>query len=198
MDIREIVFKSRGFIPVPFALVTLYQSNMTKWGIAIGAVLLMSGEWLRISGVRCAGGRTRTRNVGAKELCTWGPFAYVRNPLYLGNFAIYTGMILFAGGPWIITILIISLILIPTQYGLIISLEEETLSKLFESEYEEYCSNVPRLIPNLKPWKKQTVSKVLSCKKVIHTERRTLQVIITFMTALILKEIFINVFHAFG
>jgi hypothetical protein len=39
---------------------------------------------------------------------------------------------------------------------MIISLEEETLTKIFGAEYENYKTNVPRLLPRLKPWKLQT------------------------------------------
>lgn len=198
MDIRKLIFKIRGYTPIPFALVLLYQSDMIWWGIVIGLILTLSGEFIRISGVRCAGGRTRTRKVGAKELCTWGPFAHVRNPLYLGNILIYAGMTFFAGGPWLLPLLIISLVYFSVQYGLIISLEEQTLTKIFTEEYEEYKSNVPRLLPRIIAWKKEKDVKFLTWKKVVHTERRTLQNFIVFIIIIVLKEVLINILHVFG
>ncbi|MCK4446073.1 MAG: isoprenylcysteine carboxylmethyltransferase family protein [Candidatus Marinimicrobia bacterium] len=195
MDFRKIIFKYRGYTPVPFFLVLLYQSNMTWWGVISGLILALSGEWIRLNGVRVAGGRTRTRNVGAKKLSTGGPFAYVRNPLYLGNIMIYAGVALFAGGPWVLPLFIIAFLYFSVQYGLIISLEEKVLKNIFGKQYEEYCSNVPRLFPRLTPWRKQQGVKKLPCKKVFRTERRTLQSFIVVITIIISKEILINILH---
>jgi len=195
MDFRKIIFKYRGYTPIPFFLVLLYQSNMTWLGVISGLVLALCGEWIRLNGVRVAGGRTRTRNVGAKKLSTGGPFAYIRNPLYLGNIMIYAGTALFAGGPWVFPLFIIALLYFSIQYGLIISLEEKVLLNIFGKQYEEYCSNVPRLIPRLTPWKKQQDVTKLPLKSVFHTERRTLQSFIIVIIIIISKEILINILH---
>ncbi|RKY54956.1 MAG: isoprenylcysteine carboxylmethyltransferase family protein [Candidatus Neomarinimicrobiota bacterium] len=195
MDFRKIIFKYRGYTPIPFFLVLLYQSNMTWLGVISGLVLALCGEWIRLNGVRVAGGRTRTRNVGAKKLSTGGPFAYIRNPLYLGNIMIYAGMALFAGGPWVFPLFIIALLYFSIQYGLIISLEEKVLLNIFGKQYEEYCSNVPRLIPRLTPWKKQQDVTKLPLKSVFHTERRTLQSFIIVVIIIISKEILKNILH---
>ncbi len=195
MDVRRLIFKYRGYTPIPFFLVLLYQSNMTWLGVISGLVLALCGEWIRLSGVHMAGGRTRTRNVGAKKLSTEGPFAYVRNPLYLGNIMIYSGIALFAGGPWVFPLFIIALLYFFIQYGLIISLEEKVLLNIFGKQYEEYCSNVPRLFPGLTPWNKKQEVKKLPLKKVFRTERRTLQSFIAVIIIIISKEILINILH---
>lgn len=189
MDIRRLFFKMRGYTPVPLVLILIYQSDMTLNLAIIGAVLALTGEWIRLNGVRAAGGRTRTRNVGAKELCTWGLFAHVRNPLYIGNALIYFGMLLLAGGRWLLPLLILAVAYLVMQYGLIISLEEETLTKLFGAEYEKYKANVPRLLPRIKPWQTGVEPKFLTWPKVLRTEKTTLLVYGIFMVAVILKEI---------
>ena len=129
MDIRRLFFKIRGYTPIPLMLVLIYQSDMNFKLALIGAILALVGEYIRLNGVRAAGGRTRTRNVGAKELCTWGIFAHTRNPLYIGNALIYIGMVFFAGGRWLLPLMLLVFVYILFQYGLIISLEEETLTR---------------------------------------------------------------------
>jgi len=189
MDIRRFLFKMRGYMPVPLVLILIYQSRM-NWTLAIiGAALALTGEWIRLNGVRAAGGRTRTRNVGAKELCTWGLFAHVRNPLYIGNALIYIGMILIASGRWLLPLLILAFAYLVFQYGLIISLEEETLTNLFGAEYEKYKANVPRLWPRQKPWNSGIEPKFLTWSRVLRTEKTTLIVFVVFILAVVLKEL---------
>jgi len=195
MNFRKTIFKYRGYTPIPFFLVLLYQSDMTWWGVISGAILALCGEWIRLNGVSVAGGRTRTRNVGAKKLSTEGPFAYVRNPLYLGNIKIYAGIALFAGGPWVLPLFIIAFLYFSVQYGLIISLEEKILKNIFGKQYEEYCSNVPRLFPRLTPWNKEQEFKKLPLKKVMRTERSTLQSFISVIIIIISKEILTSILH---
>lgn len=189
MDIRRLFFKMRGYTPIPLVLILIYQSDMVRNLAIVGAVLALGGEWIRLNGVRAAGGRTRTRKVGAKELCTWGLFAHVRNPLYIGNALIYFGMLMLAGGRWLLPLIILAIAYLALQYGLIISLEEETLTNLFGAEYEKYKANVPRLLPRLKPWKTGSEPKFLSWSKVIRTEKTTLMVFGIFVIAVILKEL---------
>jgi len=188
MDIRRLFFKIRGYTPIPLMLVLIYQSDMNFKLALIGAILALVGEYIRLNGVRAAGGRTRTRNVGAKELCTWGIFAHTRNPLYIGNALIYIGMVFFADGRWLLPLMLLVFVYILFQYGLIISLEEETLTNIFGAEYAKYKANVPRLWPRLKPWNSGVQPKFLSNRKLLRTERSTLSVFVIFALAVILKE----------
>jgi len=86
------MFKIRSYTPIPFVVVMLifYNGNALSW--IIGSIVLVSGELLRLWGVTYAGSLTRTTTtVKANQLVTSGPFAYVRNPLYIGNILMYVG-----------------------------------------------------------------------------------------------------------
>jgi len=192
MDIRNLLFKARGFTPLPIVLIIIYQAQPHWLGALIGLTMALSGEIIRLHGVRAAGGRTRTRQVGAKELCTWGLFAHVRNPLYIGNALIYFGLVVFAGGRWFLPLMLVALVYFVFQYGMIISLEEETLTRLFGAQYEEYKAHVPRLWPRLKPWAKSDEPHFLSWGKVFHTEKSTLLTFGFFILAILIKVLILH------
>ena len=188
MDIRNILFSNRSFTPIPMVLMIIYFSNPIISYVFYGLFLLIIGESIRMYSVSYAGGVTRTMNVGAPELCTSGPYSRTRNPLYIGNMLIYLGVVLIAGGEYLSTLLLIVIIYFIFQYSMIISLEEEKLNKLFGTRYEEFCNNVPRIFPRLNPWKNSDFKKPLSIKKVIKTEKRTLQNIFLILLLIFLKN----------
>ncbi len=150
MDIRQLFFKLRSYTPIPLLalLVATAKPGLVPylWGLA----LILLGESCRMWAVAHAGGATRTRAVGAPELVTSGPFARTRNPLYIANTMIYLGITCLAGGRlvWILAALGFSML----QYTLIVSLEEETLVKLFGFEYEFYRRHVPRWLLRPLAW----------------------------------------------
>ena len=187
MDIRDFFFRNRGYIPIPLAIIILTFASIKIELLPIGVILVVTGELLRLNGVRYAGGETRTLKVGASVLCSSGPFAYLRNPLYLGNVIIYAGMALIAGGEFVWILLPTTLTFFFLEYGLIISLEEETLRKKFNEEYGEYLSMVPRLIPRVSPWKGGSETVPMTIEKTLRTEKRTLQIIGGFILLLILR-----------
>ena len=187
MDIRDFFFRNRGYTPIPLAIIILTFASIKIELLPIGVILVVTGELLRLNGVRYAGGETRTLKVGASVLCSSGPFAYLRNPLYLGNVIIYAGMVLIAGGEFVWILLPTTLTFFFLEYGLIISLEEETLRKKFNEEYGEYLSMVPRLIPRVSPWKGGSETVPMTIEKTLRTEKRTLQIIGGFILLLILR-----------
>ena len=187
MDIRDFFFRNRGYTPIPLAIIILTFASIKIELLPIGVILVVTGELLRLNGVRYAGGETRTLKVGASALCSSGPFAYLRNPLYLGNVIIYAGMVLIAGGEFVWILLPVTLTFFFLEYGLIISLEEETLRKKFNEEYGEYLSMVPRLIPRVTPWKGGSETVPMTIEKTLRTEKRTLQIIGGFILLLILR-----------
>ncbi len=178
MDLRYFLFSNRSFTPIPLVLVILYLSSFSYPYFIIGIGLIVIGESIRIYGVRFAGGATRTREVGAPSLCTSGPYSRCRNPLYLGNMIIYCGVVLMAGGQFLWPLLFIVFIFFTLQYSMIISLEEETLVKLFGNEYQLYRESVPKLFPRISSWVGNDKRVPLTIIQTLKTEKRTLQNII--------------------
>lgn len=189
MDIRVLAFKARGFTPIPFVLAALAKPELRLSVFIIGLLLSLIGEGLRIRSIRYAGGATRTRRVGASDLVTDGPFSLTRNPLYLANMMMYTGYALasFSCFPYLP---VLTLLFFALQYGLIISLEESTLRKLFGNQYVEYCRAVPRLFPRRILHPKHALPRY-SLKEALRQERSTLAGLFLLWIALGLRLLLI-------
>tara|TARA_B100000579_G_C22486991_1_gene690610 strand:- start:27 stop:617 length:591 start_codon:yes stop_codon:yes gene_type:complete len=188
MGLKSFLFSKRSYTPIPIVISIVYFSDPFQPYFLIGLLFIGIGESIRFTAVRFAGGRTRTTKVGANKLCTSGPYAYTRNPLYIGNLLIYCGIVLFSGGTFLLELLVIVLIYFTFQYTLIISLEEDKLLELFGEQYLKYKLNVPRIIPQLFPWNNKKQSKPLTLVDTLKTEKRTLQNIILMILIIVTKS----------
>ena len=188
MDIGNFLFKYRSYTPIPLALYILYNSHPEIQNVLIGFILIAIGESLRMWAVSYAGGITRTTNVGAPSLCTSGPYGYTRNPLYIGNMIIYSGVVFVAGSLNILSMLIVTWAFFIIQYYLIINLEQNTLIDIFGKEYKNYMNNVPIFFPRLTSWKNKDKYVPMKFSKTIKTEKRTLQNIILLILIIYFKH----------
>ena len=85
-DLQALVFKNRGLLlTLPAALLAAF-GRPDATGVALGLPLAIAGELVRCWAVGYSGVTTRGDAVEAPQLVTAGPYAYVRNPLYVGNF----------------------------------------------------------------------------------------------------------------
>jgi len=166
----------------------LLYAQPSVGSFSIGLVLVVCGELIRFWGVAIAGSETRTtEKLAGTALVTSGPYAYVRNPLYIGNMLMYFGFAIIAnvGIPYV-PLFVAAFFLI--QYIFIVQLEESYLLTKFGSEYETYCRTVPRFFPR---WKKnnfgETKKLQFDFQKGIRSERRTLQASILLVTAFLLR-----------
>ena len=173
--IGRVLFRLRSLTPIPFILVLILFSRPAPLPTVLGSLLIVLGEWLRIWAVGYAGGSTRTRTLGAaRDLVTAGPYAHVRNPLYLGNFVLSIGVCVFANVYWMIAVLVIGFLI---QYTPIIHSEETYLLKLCGDRYRAYCATVPRLIPHPRPYALPS-DHDFSLHRALKSEKRTLTAIL--------------------
>ena len=91
-QIASHFFKYRSYTPIPFLVVMIFWATPNIWSLITGFIIAVSGELIRLWGVSYAGSETRTTIVGGSLLVISGPFAYVRNPLYVGNILMYFGI----------------------------------------------------------------------------------------------------------
>lgn len=186
-------FKYRSYTPIPFLLAMMVYAVPNYWSMAAGLLLAAAGEGMRLWGVSWAGSETRTTGtVGGTFLIVSGPFAHVRNPLYVGNMLMYVGVgiMSFAAFPYL---QVGALLFFALQYHLIVNGEEAYLRETFGQAYTEYCKNVPRFFPRLSAYKNPGVTQPpLSLREGLRSERRTLQafgfVVLTIFTLWLLRR----------
>lgn len=175
-QISAAFFKYRSYTPIPFLVLCIAYLNANIWSIIAGSLIAFLGELIRLWGVSWAGSETRTTgDVGGTFLIVSGPFARVRNPLYVGNILMYFGLGLmsFALFPYL---QIAGLIFFYLQYNFIVSEEENYLQKTFGQEFENYLKNVPRFFPRLTKYKPgNIVQPPFNFKAGLKSEKRSLQ-----------------------
>ncbi|HXG38160.1 MAG TPA: methyltransferase, partial [Bacteroidota bacterium] len=158
----------------------------TTQSVVIGLAATLLGESIRFWGVAYAGSLTRaTGSVGAPAVIMAGPYAFVRNPLYVGNILMYVGIGILSNAlfPWLS---LVAAVVFIVQYTLIVSLEEEFLEKEFGAGYGEYKKNVPRFIPRLVPYRTSAQAEQQpNWKEALRSETRTLQALVLIIGTLI-------------
>lgn len=186
-------FKYRSYTPIPFLILMLIFQESTVWTLIIGFVIALIGELIRFWGVSWAGSETRTTGtVGGTFLIISGPFAFVRNPLYVGNILIYLGLGIMSFA-WFPYLQIVAILFFFLQYYLIVSQEEKYLVEKFSEQYKEYCKNVPAFIPRLAPYKNpDVVQPPFSIKAGISSETRSIQAFLGIALLLIILWIIRN------
>ena len=116
--------------------------------LAAGAPISLVGLWLRAWG----SGHLRKNDA----LATSGPYAYTRNPLYLGSFIMGLGFTI-ASGRWWLGVLFIALFL--GIYLPVMRVESATLGQLFGESFQEYAGAVPVFLPRLTPYRSGPAGK---------------------------------------
>jgi protein-S-isoprenylcysteine O-methyltransferase Ste14 len=152
---RTTVFKNRGSLLALPAVALAIFGKPTRGSMALGVPLALAGEALRCWAVGYSGVTTRSDQVTAPKLTTAGPYAYVRNPLYVGNFITALGFtIAFTGASTAGRRALLAAAGLGSMlavYAAIVPLEEEYLRGTFGDDFEEYMKRVPRLLPRATP-----------------------------------------------
>ena len=115
----------------------------------LSLTLVLIGLALRAWAAAAAGLHTRTGTIEAPRLATGGPYAFVRNPIYLGSFLLGLGMIGLLRDPWL---LVPHSLVFAVFFGMIVPAEEQFLEARFGAEFMHFRRDVPKLVPSLRPW----------------------------------------------
>jgi protein-S-isoprenylcysteine O-methyltransferase Ste14 len=123
-----------GLTAVGIGLVTARPPGPLAFGIA--ALLGLTGAIIRFW----------SAGIIAKneELATGGPYAYVRNPLYLGSLLIAVAFLLLNGNPWFAVPAAVAAVFI---YLRTVQAEEEFLAGRFGAAFATYRATVPAILP---------------------------------------------------
>jgi protein-S-isoprenylcysteine O-methyltransferase Ste14 len=160
-----------GFL-LAFAYIWLARPTWTS--IAVGTLVALPGIALRA----LASGHVKKN----EELTTSGPYAYTRNPLYLGSLVMAVGFAIAARSVWVLVLLLAMFFAI---YLPVIQGEEAYLRAKFPT-FDDYAHNVPRLLPRLTPYQR-TVGAFSSALYWQHREYNAIVGTGAVMAALVVK-----------
>ena len=202
--IGNFLFKYRSITPIPLIVLVfllfrprnLGQMNGVVTGV--GILLSLGGEMIRALavGFSLSGTSGREAYFKADGINTRGIYSVTRNPLYIGNFFIFAGLLIVFSNLYALLFFMPFLIV---QYDFIILAEERFLSRNHGKLYEQYRHLTPRILPSLGNFKKPDIP--FDCKKVLFKENDSIfNMLIMLILILVYKELvfFGNIIHGSG
>ena len=162
----NFLFKYRGQFPVvlfilaiPFLYFTdstqpLLAENYTFIAIALSVVGFLIRAYTIGTTPRGTSGRNTKEQV-AEVLNSTGIYSVVRHPLYLGNYFMWIGIVVFTFNWYFV--FVVSL-LYWVYYERIMFAEERFLERKFGQQYIDWASKLPAFIPNFSQFKRSDIS----------------------------------------
>jgi protein-S-isoprenylcysteine O-methyltransferase Ste14 len=182
-----------GFLAAALYLFEIWRREPRPAAVGWSLLLVLPGLWLR----GYASGYVKKN----RELTQTGPYAYTRNPLYLGSILIAAGFAV-ALLSWPVAAMLAAMFLI--IYVPVIASEERFLRSNFP-DFDAYCHRVPRLVPRLTPAAPPTGQTEVSSGKfsaalyLRHREyNATIGAVLLYLSLLFLRQLlslFIHVPH---
>ncbi|NIA14642.1 MAG: hypothetical protein GWP08_11230 [Nitrospiraceae bacterium] len=145
-DPYHFVYKLRGILMVPpaaFAMLVSFhetQLDAVRWPLGLGVFLL--GVFVRVWAQMHLHYRLRTR----KHLTMTGPYAIVRNPIYIANTLILLALTILSGLLWFVPVMLVWCM---TVYHFVVRREEAHLLKKYGAPYANYLDTAPRWLPRM-------------------------------------------------
>lgn len=177
-DTGDLFFKYRSYIPVilyvlaTIALIldkdNILTHNSMFWNVTCLTVSLF-GLFIRVMTIGYVPKNTSGRNTKEGQIAdtinTTGMYSLVRHPLYVGNFFMWMGLVLYVAIPWFI---ILSILFFWILYERIMLAEERFVRNRFTEEFDAWAKQTPAFIPWRFRWKKS--NRDFSIKKVMRRE----------------------------
>jgi protein-S-isoprenylcysteine O-methyltransferase Ste14 len=133
-----------GFlIVIVFAWLSRPTSESLAWGVPVSLLGLALRAW-------AAGCLAKNQ-----QLATGGPYAYTRNPLYIGTLLVAAGLTIAARNPYLGGVFAAVFLFV---YLPVIQLEEQHLRVIFPG-YAAYADHVPALVPRLTPYSGKSLNR---------------------------------------
>jgi len=187
------LFRYRSFLPVPLALILLLVRVGEIDGAALmasGALMVTAGQVLRLWAVRHIGTISRTRTTRYGPLMTAGPYAVVRNPLYVGNWLLWTGFAVWSRLLWMVPV---AWLVFFAQYRAIARWEAAFIRSKYPDTYDQYARDVRPWMPRWPPREALVaVAPLHPWREVFFSERGTLIAVIVMAILLTIKYVIVN------
>lgn len=121
-------------------LIVLMNDKTAFWW---GAPVALAGEMIQVWAASQLHKNTR--------FTVSGPYAHVRNPMYIGRFFLGLGLFIMTWNPYLTAAYVILFALYAQGR---VRREEQRLEVIFQPDYQHYCSEVRRWLPRLRPYSK--------------------------------------------
>ena len=160
------------FLLMPPAALVLDNPVLTLAKDAAAILIILAGLVLRatVVGYKYIQRGGLKKKVYAKDLVTEGMFGVCRNPLYVGNMLLYTGIFLLHGNPLLI---VAGVSLFAFMYQCIVYAEEAFLLRTFGEAYRAYCRDVPRWMLRLSNFSQSTEGMTFNIRRVVGKDYST-------------------------
>jgi len=184
----DYLFKYRGSLPIIFLVFALavrghyihYGSNNSAVISSISAFMESIALYIGLFGVllrlytigftpKNTSGRNTSEGQIADELNTTGLYSLTRNPLYVGNFFMWMGLVFYIGVIWFFLLFICTFWI---YYERIVFAEEVFLRKKFKESYLQWANETAVFIP--KKLSYEHPKKSFNWKKIIVKEKSTI------------------------
>ncbi len=152
----RFIFNTRRYYRIFFLVLGVclklfvLQNTTTLLLWAIGFILVLSGLAFRVHAASYLHGRHIVTEIEADFFCASGPYSYIRNPLYFGNFVVDLGIVITFNIWWLLPLYLVEFTFL---YSIIIPYEEKFLKNKFGETYENYKSQIPAVFPSRKKYK---------------------------------------------
>jgi protein-S-isoprenylcysteine O-methyltransferase Ste14 len=196
LAIGDACFRFRAISVVPVILLIFFIFNpldagrFNPWLNLLGFLIALAGAATRSIAVGYAKPFTSGREnfLKAENLNTSGLYAIVRNPLYVGNFLVYNGVLIAYSSP--AALALFNVFFIANYYFIILS-EENYLKKQFGEVYNQYRRAVPKVLPRFSLYRKN--DRPFSWTRAVFKEKNTTCYWIFFYAAaMLIKEYRLN------
>ena len=132
--------------PLAIAALLVFILLMEPQYFWVGLLISLTGEGLQ---VWCFATLHKKKDLAAK-----GPYAAVRNPMYIGRYLLILGVVTITGSLFLMTIFTIIYYFYMTNR---VGREEEVLKEIFGEPYLDYCNRVNRFLPAFKELDKDEI-----------------------------------------
>jgi protein-S-isoprenylcysteine O-methyltransferase Ste14 len=142
----KAVYKWRGLLAALPVIVSIfccfaeYENKIVIW--PMGLLFFMTGWVIRLWTQKHLGYRLKIKRC----VTTTGPYAVVRNPIYIANTLVIVGTVIMSEDLWMVPVAVLWCALL---YALVVRYEEAHLAEKYGQEYVDYLLTVPRWVPRL-------------------------------------------------
>ena len=180
--VRRVPLFIGAFLLVIFAKPQFSGISIWLSGISVGMVLIFLGEGIRI----WAAGHLQKNEV----LTVTGPYAYVKNPLYIGSILITAGFCILADNVYLLAAALFMFCFHYIPYKK--RVEGDRMKKIFGSRFEDYDGKVPDYLPRWTPYPSEKVSWEFRC--LIENSEEGILLIVLAGILLVLSRPYWNLF----